>query len=94
MYSSFAFTTSKVPVVMRFLRINVLPCSPTPTLAVFSLGGTQLIMIVILCEYLGRIYDEVKRRPHYIVAERIAHQDRQDIAAAPGASGLPGVPDA
>jgi dolichol-phosphate mannosyltransferase len=37
--------------------------------AVFLVGGVQLVSMGILGEYIGRIYDEVKHRPLYIVAE-------------------------
>lgn len=37
---------------------------------VLLLGGVQLMVLGILGEYLGRIYDEVKRRPLYVVAAK------------------------
>jgi polyisoprenyl-phosphate glycosyltransferase len=40
---------------------------PTLTLLMVFLGGMQLVAIGILGEYIGRIYDEVKERPPYIV---------------------------
>ena len=43
----------------------------TVLLVVLLLGGVQLITIGIIGEYLGRVYDEVKRRPLYIVRDRV-----------------------
>ncbi len=40
---------------------------PTITLLIALLGGVQLVAIGILGEYIGRVYDEVKGRPSYIV---------------------------
>ena len=40
-------------------------------IALLFLGGMQFVLIGILGEYLGRIYAEVKRRPLYLVKERL-----------------------
>ncbi|HEX7096463.1 MAG TPA: glycosyltransferase family 2 protein [Acidimicrobiales bacterium] len=42
--------------------------NPTIVTLVLLLGGLQLICIGILGQYIGRIYEEVKQRPRYIVA--------------------------
>ncbi len=41
---------------------------------VLLLGGVQLLVIGVLGEYLGRIYDEVKGRPLYLVAEEVGER--------------------
>lgn len=38
--------------------------------AVLLLGGLQLIMLGVVGEYIGRIYEESKRRPYYVVAAK------------------------
>jgi glycosyltransferase involved in cell wall biosynthesis len=43
----------------------------TIILCVLFLGGVQLICVGILGEYVGRIYEEVKRRPLYVVRESV-----------------------
>ena len=39
------------------------------------LAGVELLVMGIVGEYVGRIYEEVKRRPHYVI-DRIARQTR------------------
>jgi glycosyltransferase involved in cell wall biosynthesis len=58
-----------VVIVMRLIGNGAFLGQATTLIAVLFLGGVQLISLGVLGEYLGRIYDEVKNRPLYIVRE-------------------------
>ncbi|GAB1490066.1 glycosyltransferase family 2 protein [Opitutaceae bacterium] len=61
--------------IRRILGVEIAETGFTTlvTLVLF-LGGIQLIGIGVLGEYLGRVYDEVKRRPNYIVKSRLGFE--------------------
>jgi dolichol-phosphate mannosyltransferase len=69
MFSTIAFIAIPVVIVLRIVG-SYLPGFGTITIAVLLLGGIQLIAIGIIGEYVGRIYDEVKGRPLYLVRAR------------------------
>ena len=60
-----------IPVViyMRVTGSQAFFGQATTLIAVLFLGGVQLISLGILGEYIGRLYDEAKGRPLYIVRE-------------------------
>jgi polyisoprenyl-phosphate glycosyltransferase len=68
--STLAFLAIPAVIILRILG-SYLPGFSTVTIAVLLLGGIQLIAIGIIGEYVGRIYDEVKGRPLYLVRARL-----------------------
>ena len=67
--SLLAFIYGIYVVIDRMFFSESIPGWPTVVASMMFFAGVQLLFIGILGEYLARIYDEVKGRPSYIVAE-------------------------
>jgi glycosyltransferase involved in cell wall biosynthesis len=69
LFAGIAFIAIPVVVVLKFTG-GYLPGFGTVTILILMIGGLQLIALGLIGEYVGRIYDEVKRRPLYIVRDQ------------------------
>ncbi len=66
--SVLAFVSIPLTIIARYSDVFVPGISST-LVVVLLLGGIQLMTLGVIGEYVGRIYDEVKRRPLYVVRE-------------------------
>ena len=66
-----------VAVVDRLLNQGLTRGWASLFVAVLFMGGVQLVSLGIIGEYLGRIYTEVKRRPLYVVEERLGFENHR-----------------
>jgi glycosyltransferase involved in cell wall biosynthesis len=82
LFSGIAFLG--IPVAIGFrIAGQFVPGITTVLLVMLLLGGIQLITVGLIGEYLGRVYDEVKRRPLYVV------RDRRNIPLDEGGESVP-----
>jgi glycosyltransferase involved in cell wall biosynthesis len=72
-----------IPVVaaLRLAGSHFFEGQTTTLISVLFLGGVQLICLGILGEYIGRLYDEAKGRPLYIVREAPEEQEPQSVSS-------------
>lgn len=78
-----AFAYGAVVIIDTLFFHESIPGWPTVVASMMFFAGVQLLFIGILGEYLARVYDEVKGRPPYIVAEVVQ----------PVATSSPNLPD-
>lgn len=66
-----AFAYAMLIIIKTMVFGADVPGFPTIVISVMFFSGVQLIVLGIIGEYLGRVYEEVKARPLYLVAEEI-----------------------
>lgn len=64
-------------VLQKLIGIDLTPGLSTTVLVVSFFAGVQLLGLGLIGEYVGRIYDEVKRRPMYIVDRQVNFGERK-----------------
>jgi glycosyltransferase involved in cell wall biosynthesis len=66
-----SFVLGLVYLAQKVMGVNLTPGLSTTILAITFSSGVQLLGLGLIGEYVGRIYDEVKRRPMYIVDRKV-----------------------
>ena len=52
-----------------FFEVSIARGWTSLVIVVLTIGGVQLILLGSIGEYIGRIYEEVKQRPNYVIRE-------------------------
>jgi glycosyltransferase involved in cell wall biosynthesis len=82
--AGFSFLLGAWYVITKLLGWVYNPGLPTTVLVISFFSGMQLLSLGLMGEYVGRIYDEVKRRPKYIIDKKIElPPESPRVAAAP-----------
>lgn len=62
----------------KLFGVELTPGLPTTVLVISFFSGVQLLGLGLIGEYIGRIYDEVKRRPMFIVDRKVNFDDTEN----------------
>jgi glycosyltransferase involved in cell wall biosynthesis len=80
--SVFALVMAVYIVIDTVARGTDVPGYASLIVSVMFFGGVQLLSLGVIGEYIGRIFAEVKRRPLYLVAERVG-ETNGEVASGP-----------
>jgi len=73
--SGTSFLLGALYLLQKLIGSNITPGLSTTVILISFFSGIQLLSLGLIGEYVGRIYDEVKRRPLYIVDKKINIED-------------------
>jgi dolichol-phosphate mannosyltransferase len=73
--AAFSFVLGLWYLVQKLMGVNLTPGLSTTVLVVSFFSGVQLLALGVVGEYIGRIYDETKRRPMYIIDRKVNFTD-------------------
>ena len=71
----FAMLLSLSYLVLKLSGVDIVWGNPTLVIIISFFSGIQLLSLGVMGEYVGRIYDEVKQRPMYIVDTTVGFED-------------------
>jgi dolichol-phosphate mannosyltransferase len=75
--AGFSFLLTAIYLFYKLMGWTILWGNPTLVILISFLGGIQLISVGILGEYIGRIYEEVRGRPKFIVDQSVGFEPRR-----------------
>jgi len=74
----FSFIALIYSIVMKSMG-NTVTGWTSLTLSIWMLGGIQLLSLGVIGEYIGKIYNETKQRPRFIISDKLIKNDKDDM---------------
>lgn len=76
-FSAISFIAIIVTVIQHFMGLTIAGWSSTLCVVLF-MGGIQLLCLGVIGEYIGKIYNETKARPRFIVSEKTFDETKKE----------------
>jgi len=73
----FSFIALSYTFIVKFFGETV-PGWTSLALSIWLLGGIQLLSLGVIGEYIGKIYNETKQRPRFIISDKLITSDKTD----------------
>lgn len=74
----FSFIALIYSIVMKLMG-NTVTGWTSITLSIWMLGGIQLLSLGVIGEYIGKIYNETKQRPRFIIADKLIKNNEDNM---------------